>query len=413
MLKTLGPRLANIGLRALSMGSKFALVIILARVLLPSEIGFYGLFSATIGFCVLVIGGDYYTYSQRELLGQEKSRWSFILQHHAIAVLILYIILLPGLLIIFVYGLMPWSSIYWFFAILLAEHVAQEINRFLTVMHHQLLASIVLFIRVGAWVWIVLPLMWLMPMFCMLETIFVAWLVGCVTAIVFGCVIIWKELTPWRSWPVNWGWLRKGFTIGSFFLIGTMCFRALLTFDRYSVEALVGSDLLGVYVLYMGMAMAVISVLDPAVFSFLYPKLVAANLQNDTPLYNNLMRELFWSSTLVSAFIAIIVALISPYVLEWTGRSLYLQHIHILWLLLFMSFVYAVGMVPHYGLYAHSADKSLLMAHLSSLAIFLGVLIPASKLFPFEATALSLISAFSWMGMYKYWSYTKIRSLQN
>lgn len=408
MLRHLAPRLANVSLRALSMGSKFALVIVLARLLEPSEVGLYGLFAATIGFSMLVIGGDYYTYSQRELLSEPKSRWSFVLQHQAIATTLLYVVLLPAQILIFVFDLLPWHWAMWFFALLLTEHLAQEINRLLVVMHRQLLASTVLFARTGIWVWVILPLMWDKPKYRNLEPVFIAWLTGCVLAIFVGLFVIWREAKPWQRWSINWAWLKKGLTVGLIFLTATTCFRALQTFDRYAVEYLAGPDFLGVYVLYMGMAMAVISVLDPAVFSFLYPKLVAAHRQGDQVLYKKLMRELVWSSALVSLLVALGVGLLAPWVFDWIGKPLYAHHIHILWLLLLMSVIYAIGMVPHYGLYAHGADKTILFAHVSSLGIFVIGLTLTSSYYPLEATAYALFAAFAWMGGYKFVRYRMI-----
>ncbi len=64
MLQYLAPRLANVGLRALYMGSKFALVIVMARLFELTEIGLYGLLVAAAAFSMLVIRGDFYSYSQ-------------------------------------------------------------------------------------------------------------------------------------------------------------------------------------------------------------------------------------------------------------------------------------------------------------------------------------------------------------
>lgn len=142
-------RLTNVGLRTLSMGSKFALVIVMARLMDPSEIGLYGLFTATLALSMIMMGGDFYSYSQRELLGATKSRWSFVLQHQLIAILILYIVLLPAQFLIFGFKLLPWHWVVWYFALLVLEHVAQEITRLLVAMQKQLWASLILFIRSG------------------------------------------------------------------------------------------------------------------------------------------------------------------------------------------------------------------------------------------------------------------------
>lgn len=405
MIAYLAPRLANVSLRALSMGSKFALIIALARLLAPAEVGLYGLFTATVGFSMLVIGGDYYTYSQRELLSQPQERWSFVIQHQALATLMLYVVLLPAQAVIFWLEMMPRYLAGWFFALLIAEHIAQEINRLLVVMHRQLLASMVLFIRTGAWACFVLPVMWFDSSVRNLNAVLLAWLIGCLFAIMLGAWGIWREVRPWRRWKFDWFWLRRGFVVGLMFLMATMCFRALQTFDRYTVKSLAGADFLGVYVLYTGVAMSVISVLDPAVFSFLYPRLVAAYRQGDQAQYRQLMRELAYSAIGVSVLVAIVIAILAPFVFAWTNKPVYTQHLPILWLLLGMTIIYAIGMVPHYGLYARGADKSIVIAHVSSLLVFGVVVAALATLAPQAAAACALIASFLWMGLFKQWRY--------
>ena len=101
MLRKFAPRLANMFLRGLSMGSRFVLILVLAKLLEPAELGLYGLFLATVSFSIMLVGADYYTYSQRELLSQPRDRWSFVLQHQALATVLLYGLILPAHLLVF------------------------------------------------------------------------------------------------------------------------------------------------------------------------------------------------------------------------------------------------------------------------------------------------------------------------
>lgn len=408
----LAPRIANIGLRVLALGSKFVLVIFLAKLLEPAELGIYGLFVATVGFSVLVIGGDYYTYSQRELLSNSRARWSFILQHHVVAMLVLYIVLLPAQLLIFYFNLLPKHLAIWFFILLIGEHLSQEINRLLIAMQRPLLASVVFFIRSGAWGFVLFPIMWLYKQFRTIEIVFALWTIGCITAILCGGILVWRESRPWKYWKLDTAWLKRGFSVGVTYLAATVCFKALLTVDRYTIELFAGADFLGVYVIYIGMAMTVVNILDPAVFSFLYPPLVRAYREGDYSVYRKLMRELTFSAVGLSFIIAVMIALLAPYVFEWISRPIYAEHLPILWLLLSMMMIYAVGMVPHYGLYAKGADKVIVFAHISSLMVFGAVIIALAKAMPFAATACALIAAFSWMGMVKYCCYISARRIE-
>lgn len=54
-------RLLNLVLRGTTLVSKFALLFVLAKFLEPLEVGLYGLFSATIFYCLMALGFDFYT----------------------------------------------------------------------------------------------------------------------------------------------------------------------------------------------------------------------------------------------------------------------------------------------------------------------------------------------------------------
>jgi hypothetical protein len=208
--KEISTRLLNIALRGLSMGSKFVLIFGIAKLLEPSEVGLFGLMLATVTFSVVVIGADYYTYAQRELLAREPEHWSFVIQHQVKAQLMLYCVLLPVQFLIFAMGLLAWEYAAWFFALLVLEHTAQEINRMLVAMHKQLLAS---------WVLVVLPLMFFDDKFRNIEVLYLAWLVGCSLAIVVEIVAIKKILPKWETVETDYVWLKKGFKIGGLFIL--------------------------------------------------------------------------------------------------------------------------------------------------------------------------------------------------
>jgi O-antigen/teichoic acid export membrane protein len=410
MLRQASLRAANVALRTLASGSRFALIILLARFLDPAQIGLYGLFAATVGFSMLAIGGDYYTYSQRELMASPRERWSFVLQHQALATGLLYLLLLPPQWLIFGLDLLPATLVIWFFALLLVEHVAGEINRLLVAMHRPLVASWVLFLRLGAWVWVVLPILWLEPSARGLTTVFLAWLLGAMLSIAVGLRVVWRDAAPWQAHPIDWRWLGRGYKVGLLFLTASLCFKALTTADRYVVEHLVGPELLGVYVLYIGIAMALMTVLDPAIFSFLYPRIVNAWRQQDRPTYRRLMRELAWSTVGLSVLLALLIAALAPYVFDWIGRPIYGEHQPLLWLLLAASAAYGIGMVPHYGLYAKGADRVILTAHVSSLLVFAAVAALVARPAPFAAAAWGLLAAFLWMGGLKFVAYRRLGS---
>lgn len=388
------------------MGSRFILIFSIAKLLTPAEVGSFGLMLATVSFSVLVIGADYYTYAQRELLARPIEEWSFVIQNQVKAQLLLYCVLIPAQLAIFIFGYIDWQYAIWFFALLLVEHIAQEINRMLVIMHKQFMASWVLFVRMGSWVLFVIPLMVFFPEYQNIRTLYSAWLMGCFAAIVMGLFAIKKAVPMWHWQPTDRIWMNKGFRVGGAFLLATICMKGLLTFDRYAVEALGNPEMLGVYVFYIGIVMGVYSILDPAVFSFLYPKMLQNYQMHRQDEYKKTFKELMWSTIVISLFLAVFIWVITPYLIDWIDKPVYKEYIESLGFLIIAGFLFAIGYIPHYALYAMKADKWIMTAHITALLVFFAVVaVIRSENTGIQTVSIALVFAFSWMLIVKTASY--------
>lgn len=412
MRKELVQRLLNIALRGLSMGCKLVLIIALAKLLEPAELGLFGLMLVTVSFSVLVIGADYYTYAQRELLARPPEHWSFVIQHQIKAQFMLYGLLLPAQLLIFVTGLMEWKFAAWFFLLLIFEHIAQEINRTLVAMHRQLMASWVLFIRMGSWVIVVIPLMVFNEQYQNLDTLYTAWLIGSFMAIIIGVIAIKNTLSGWKKIEFDYVWLKKGFKVGALFLIATLCFKGLLTFDRHAVEILSSTETLGVYVLYIGIVMGAYAFLDPAIFSFLYPRMLQSYQMQQKETYQKTFTELAITTFTVSIVLAVVIWYAAPFIVGWIDKPVYSVYINDLPLLIAVGFIYSIGFIPHYALYAMKGDKWIVAAHISAIAVFFLALALVRLENSIQTVALALFLAFFLMALIKTigYAYTKQHS---
>ena len=381
--------------------SRFALIFFLARYFEPAELGLFGLLSATIGFASLTLGGDYYTYSQRELISSPKTKWSFVLQHHALALTILYGILLPPQILLFHFHLLPTDLLWWYFPLLIVESLSQEGGRFLIAMGMPVRASVVAFARSGLWIWLLLPTMLVHPTLRHLHLIFAGWLAGAVLSLLIATRSLLHNIEglKWHSWDFKW--IRRGFKIGFMFLFATFCFRGLTTVDRYAFRALSGYTLLGVYVFYLGLSMAIMNFLDAAVFSFTYPRMVSAHRSGDTKQYSKSLSEMAIATMTLASLLVTCILLFSPSIAKWTGRTIYDTHAHLLWILLAAAFAYAASMIPHFALYARGADKAIFSAHVSSIFVFFITVFAASQFSRLFAPALGLLIAFLWLGLFK------------
>jgi O-antigen/teichoic acid export membrane protein len=367
---TIPTRFLNIGLRGATLVSRFALVFALALFLEPSELGLYGLLAVTISYAIYLVGFDFYTYTTRQLLSVPRSTWSALLRDQAVYFCIAYALALPLLLVVFYQGLLPWAFFGWFFALLVLEHLGQEVNRLLIVMSEQLLAGVVLFLRSGVWVLVLLPLMARFPELRQLETVLLAWALGSAAALALGAGVIARLDRAALARAIDWRWVAAGLKIAFPLLVATLALRGLFTFDRYWVEHVAGLDAVGAYTLYVGVASAVMAFLDAAVFVFLYPRLISSFKAGDAAGFRTGMRQLALQTFLVTLLLSALAASLMQPLLTLLDRPVYFEYLPVFYWVLLAIVLYASGMIPHYGLYARGQDRAIIGAHVLGLAVF-------------------------------------------
>lgn len=385
--------------------SKFLLILFLAGFLEPKELGLYGLITVTIGYAIYPLGFDFYTYTTRELLKREQSEWGGLLKDQGVLHMMLYAVVLPLLCLVFAFELLPWYLAGWFFVLLVLEHMNQELMRLLIAISEQITASWVLFLRSGCWALVMTAWMFFDPTMRSLENVLAAWTLGSLLALALAIYRLQgMNLLGWSK-RINWLWIVKGLKMAVPFLLATLAIRAVLTIDRYWFEALQGLELLGAYVLFMGISNAMISFLDAGVFSFSYPNLIAAHNQGDNKKFKSVLKRLFWQTLwLTVVFIVVAWLMIEP-LLAVLGKPFYIEKLYLFpWILASMA-LYAIGMVPHYALYAQGLDRLIIYGHLATIVIFLSTTWVISFQLPDKAVLLGLITTFTLLLFWKTWAF--------
>lgn len=387
-------RFLNLTLRAATLVSKFALIFMLAKFLEPLEVGLYGLLSATVFYVLMALGFDFYTYATREMILTDRKHWAGMLRDQGVFYGITYTALLPPCLLLFWLGLLPWQLAVWFFPLLALEHLAQELNRLLVAISEPLWASIVLFVRSGAWALAAAAWMWLDPAQRSLEFVLAAWAMGVLAACLLGASRL-RELdaTSLRR-AVDRKWIRQGIRIAFPFVLATLSLRALYTVDRYWLEALGGLEVLAAYVLFVGIANAIMSFLDAAVFTFAYPALIAAAGKSDQSDFDRKMRHLARQTLLVTVGLSIAALLCAGPVIDWLDRPSYAEHFSLLYWTVLSAALSCLSMVPHYGLYARRKDQPIIFSHLASLPIFVAATLASLPLLGMAAVPAAMAVAF-------------------
>ncbi|WP_444677803.1 lipopolysaccharide biosynthesis protein [Halomonas sp. E19] len=193
-------------------------------------------------------------------------------------------------------------------------------------------------------------------------------------------------------------------------LLATLAIRAVFTIDRYWIENIAGAEVLAAYVLFAGIANAVMAFLDAGVFVFLYPRIVSAFKEGNALAFKKGMSLLSKQTFIVTIFLCLMAIIIIHPVLSWLERDIYSQHVELLYLLLAAIFIFAISMVPHYGVYAMSKDKYIIGSHLLTLIVFLLVAAGLASVSPVYAVPVALCISLAFMSVCKFSAYFFLKS---
>lgn len=363
-------RLLNIFLRFTTLFIRFLFVFFLARYLDPASVGYYGLFTATVGYCIFFVGLDFYVFVSREILKVPEDQRGGMLKGQLGLCCILYLIVVPAFVLFLIHAGWPAYLLWWFVPILTLEHFNQEVFRLLIVLSDQVAASITLFVRQGSWAIAIVALMIGDAGSRNLGAIMALWACAGVAAAALG---IWRlrqlNIGGW-SMPIDWVWVKKGVSVSAAFLVATLALRGIQTADRYWMETLGGIETVGAYVLFLGVAGTLMVFLDAGVFSFGYPALISHTHNQEYALARAKVRQMFFQTVATSVAFGFASWASLPYLLDWVGKSVYQHALGLYPWVLLAAIINAVGMVPHYALYARGSDKPIIYSHIAALPVF-------------------------------------------
>lgn len=388
-------RFINLGLRGLTLSSKFLLVFFLAKFLEPRDVGIYGLLASAIGYGIYLVGFEFYTYSSRELISIGSGRRANVLINQAFLYSVLYGIAALVLFFFVATNVLPEKYYALILVLLVLEHFAQEINRVLVALSQQVFASYVLFVRMGLWGLVVIGSLWALPETRTVDFVLIAWLAGVFLACVLGLIRVTSLVPLWGRGNIDFVWLIHGLKVALPFFIASVAVRGIATFDRFFVEEFGGLELVGVYVVFIGMATAVISFIDAGVVDFAYPKLVSAARAGDRYAFYSEMRKARTNVLWLGAFLIAACGLGGYLFVNTIGKKVYIENFEILYWLLLATAFNAISIVPHLGLYALRCDRAIVQSQLIGFIVFLLLAISFSDSFGMLAVLIVVSAAWA------------------
>lgn len=372
--------LLSVALRTLTLGSKFILVLFLARFLSAAELGVWGLMNITIAISLYFLGFDFYIFNTREILANQEPEYTPMIRDQFVFHAVVYAAILPLLLLIFAARLISWQYVGWFYALLILEHISQELARLLITLSRPVVANLVMFLRMGAWAYIVLAAAFYLRELRNLPSIWSGWIIGVSLSILVAAFSL-RHL-PWRKLgqiSINWGWIRRGLKVASPFLIGSMSFVLVQYIDRYFLQHFRGEALVGVYTFYFNIANVIHVFIFTGVAMIIYPRLIAAYQHNRLDEYDALLKKMSLGIVGGIVILATLALLFIDPVLELIGKQIFIQYRSVFIIMLVSVGFLTASYIPHYSLYAKKYDRAIILSAVAALAVALlanSVLVP-------------------------------------
>lgn len=401
-------RFLNIVLRSVTLATRFLFIFFLAKYIDVESVGYYGIFTATIGYSLYFVGLDFYVYLTREIVKAPITLRGEMLKGQIALSVLTYLILIPATLGLLNYTTWPEDLVWWFLPILVLEHLNQEISRLLVALSEQIVASILLFARQGSWGIAAVALMHWNPDSRSLDVIMGLWTCAGIATAALGC---WKvsnlRFGGWRN-SVNWTWVKKGILVSATFLLATLALRGIQTIDRYWLEALSGIEFVGIYVLFLGIAGSMMVFLDAGIFSFGYPAIISHNHNRHYSAARKKVQEMLFHTIVACFAFGVVSWLALPYLLEWIDNPVYSDGMFLYpWVWAAMS-LNAISLVPHYGLYGAGHDRPIIHSHLAALPVFALSAYTLGHFQPTLAVPISLLAAFTFILVWKTGAYLRM-----
>lgn len=387
-------RLFNVGIRGATVLGRFVLIMFLAKFLPHAELGKFGVFVATVLLCVLLVSVEFNKYMYRELFVHASETRKKILGSHCKVVISLYALSVPFSYSIFLFGLIPVDYIGYFYSLLFLILISLELEALLVVLGKQLLASVVFCSQTSLWVFVAIPMVYFFPVYRSLEFIYTAWAVGAATSIGVALFFLRKSDVSVDFDGMGWAWIARGLKKCVLFLISSLMLKLLLTVDRYAMNFYATAEIVGVYVFYVSVVMGVFNFLEPAVFSFIYPKMLRFYKEGNISAYRVAHKELIISTVAVVALLSLLLSYLVPFVVNVLGLNAYEHDLGSLWFVIPAGAFYMLGYIPHYVLYSRGLFKWLTYANgvaLVTFAVALSLLTIRSEI---SRVACSLFIAF-------------------
>lgn len=390
---------ADVALRAVSVAARAAFMVISARWLSLENYAALALTMALTGYLIYVAGLDFYVSAHRELLAQRSTLAQVVRAQAAMSSAGL-VLALPLLWLLLAADAAP-LQIAIASILLVGEAGCAELSRLLVAVGRPSAANGVNFLKAAGWM---LPMLaggpWIEPE-QLLATIYAAWGLGLVAALMLGTRALGVRPQALRHDGTARGLIRQHLRLMPVLVLGTLALRAAFSLDRVFIEWAGGAAALAPYALFAGMGAAFMALVDAGVVARLYPPLVAAVARRDLPQVRAIERSMLARTLLLIAVMVVVLWLGLDLLLAFVDKPEFSAQVRLAWIVAAAYASYALSTPSHLILYGLSRDRLLTGIHAATALLLCGFGAVAVAMGDGIWVAWGVLASLAYMGAHK------------
>jgi O-antigen/teichoic acid export membrane protein len=310
-----GQSLFLMGIRSISLVTKFAATLFIAKFLNLEALGVFGLVTAAT-MTVPTITGFSLMYSlSRKAVTQETEEIERNLRNYLHYTMAIYgIIFIVGALVLSTSDTFILAAVIG--VLILFEHLNQDFYTFFLNQSRPIVANIFHAMRSSLWMIVFMVMAYIWPSMRTIEVLLGFWLAGCGAAALSSLIV----LKAWRwfrgSHDPFFKWVRREFRDAHVLYWNALMFTGYLYVDRYVIGITLGLELTGVYVFFWQISSALLNLLNTGVIQVMRPTFVASYRNGDdrySSIYNACRRNTLLWSLLLSVVSGVVIYYLLPY----------------------------------------------------------------------------------------------------
>lgn len=352
---------SNLAIRLVAQGLRFVFLLFVVKFLSTQDYIEFGVIYALITAAIIACGFEMHVSFNRDV-ARKKKLYLQNMREQLLSILPFFIVT-ATVLAAYVHGAdrqFPLLII----ALLFTEYFSQECSRLLISMQMQLLASLNILLRTGAWTPISLALLYQSDAPTLLH-VYGPWFVAsCLSLII--CVAILRKRAQFKhlgkSLQFTTVFKAKLQASWRYFVIA-IAIQLVVSFDRFLAQGLLSENQLASYIFYSTLSSSLSSIYIPFIQNIYQPKLI--NLWGKSA-YDAEIKNYVYSSILTVAACVLLLLVSHPIVLRLVTKDFLNEFYSIFMFTLVVSTIKTLSNIPHTIAFSKSLDGVIWKATLFS-----------------------------------------------